>query len=47
MEGIKMAVLGHDDVLIDNSLTTSDPFWIRFNNKTVSVVYLFHALSRD
>ena len=44
MEGIKMAVLGHDDILIDNSLTTSDPFWIRFNNRTVSVVYLFHAI---
>ena len=45
MEGIRMAVLGQDDVLIDNQLTTTDPFWIRYNNKTISIIYLFHALN--
>jgi len=43
MEGIRMAVLGHDDILIDNTLTSSDPFWIKFNNRTISVIYLFHT----
>ena len=43
MEGVPVAVLGHDDVLIDNSLTTTDPFWAKFNNKTISIVYLFHS----
>jgi len=43
MEGFEMAILGHDDFLIDNSLTTLDPFWISFNNRIISVIYLFHA----
>lgn len=41
-EGAKVAVLGVDDVLIDNAWT-GDPFWKDWNGKTISVVYLFHA----
>ena len=40
MEGVPVAVLGVEDMLIDNSLT-ADPFWDDFNHKTVTVVYLF------
>ena len=43
MEGVEMAVLGQDDVLIDNSLTSTDTFWAKFKNRTISVIYLFHA----
>lgn len=43
MEGVRMAVLAQDDIIIDNSMTSSDPFWISFKNKTISVIYLFHA----
>ena len=43
MEGVEMAVLGQDDVLIDNSLTSTDTFWAKFKNRTISVIYLFHT----
>ena len=42
MEGLQVAVLGVEDMFIDNSLD-ADPFWDDFNHKTVSVVYLFHT----
>ena len=42
MEGVQVAVLGVEDMHIDNSLS-ADPFWDDFNHKTVTVVYLFHC----
>ena len=42
-EGVRVAVLGVEDMLIDNSLG-ADPFWDDFNHKTVTVVYLFHTI---
>ena len=42
VEGLRVAVLGVEDMLIDNSLSV-DPFWDDFNHKTVTVVYLFHT----
>ena len=44
MEGVQMAVLGQDEVFIDNSMTSTDTFWAKFNNKSISIVYLFHAI---
>ena len=41
-EGVEVAVLGVEDMHIDNSLS-GDPFWDDFNHKTVTVVYLFHT----
>ena len=38
-----MAVLGVDELEIDNSLS-GDSFWDDFNMKTVTVIYLFHAM---
>ena len=42
MEGIDMAVLGIDELEIDNQLT-GDSIWDDFNMQTVTVVYLFHT----
>ena len=41
MEGAKVAVVGTDDFVIDNRLTSADPFWEPFTNKVIHVVYLF------
>ena len=41
-EGVPVAVLGVEDMYIDNSFS-ADPFWDDFNHKTVTVVYLFHT----
>ena len=45
VEGVRMAVLGQDEVFIDNSMTSTDTFWAKFNNKSISIVYLFHAVA--
>ena len=41
-EGTAVAVMGVDEVLIDNG-NTADPFWHHFNKKTITIVYFFHA----
>ena len=41
-EGCPVAVMGTEDILIDNS-ATNDPFWAPFNNRYLTVIYLFHA----
>jgi len=43
VEGVKVAVLGVEDIYIDNSWS-DDEFWLDFNKKTITVIYLFHAL---
>ena len=43
IEGVNVAVIGNEDLLIDNSMTSLDPFWEPFNNRVISVVYLFHG----
>ena len=43
MEGTQVAVVGTDDFVIDNRLSSSDPFWAPFNNRVIHVVYLFQA----
>ena len=42
IEGAPAAVLGVDEIYIDNS-SSGDDFWKDFNKKTVYVIYLFHA----
>ena len=42
MEGAPVAVMGVEDVFIDNEPTGFE-FWDDFNEKTITVVYLFHA----
>lgn len=42
VEGVEMAVLGIEDMLIDNSLS-GDDFWTDFNNKNITVIYLFNT----
>ena len=45
MEGVKVHVMGVEDVLIDNSKDDKDqedPFWADFNGKTITIVYLYH-----
>ena len=42
MEGARMAVLGVEEIYIDNSWT-NDPFWNHFNKKHLNVIYLFNA----
>ena len=44
MEGSQVAVVGTDDFVIDNRLTSADPFWEPFTNKVIHVVYLFEAV---
>ena len=41
-EGAAVAVMGADEVLIDNE-ATGEEFWDDFNEKTITVIYLFHA----
>merc|ERR1712127_1100629 len=41
-EGVPMAVLGVEEVQIDNVLS-GDDYWADFNMKTVTIVYLFHT----
>ena len=41
MEGVPVAVLAVEEILIDNGLS-GDEFWNDFNNKTVTVIYLYH-----
>ena len=41
MEGVRVAVLGIEEMYIDNS-EVADPFWKDFNMKSVTVVYLYH-----
>ena len=43
MEGSQVAVVGTDDFVIDNRLSSSDPFWAPLNNRVIHVVYLFQA----
>ena len=45
-EGTAVAVMAVDEVLIDN-VTTADPFWLDFNGKTITIVYVFHAYKRE
>ena len=42
MEGVRVAVLGVEEMEVDNSLS-GDDFWAEFNMKRVTVVYLFHT----
>ena len=42
MEGVNVAVLGIEDMYIDNS-EIADPFWKDFNMKSVTVIYLYHV----
>ena len=46
MEGTQVAVVGTDDFVIDNRLSSSDPFWAPYNNRVIHVVYLFQATGR-
>ena len=41
-EGTAVAVMGVDEVLIDNG-NTADPFWHQFNGKTITIVYFFQS----
>ncbi len=41
-EGTPVAVMGTDEVLIDNA-KTGDSFWEGLNGKTLTIVYMFHA----
>ena len=41
-EGAQVAVLGLEDILIDND-PVKDSSWASFYGKKVTVVYLFHA----
>ena len=43
MEGAPMAVLGVEEIYVDNSWT-NDPFWDHFNQKHLNVIYLFNAV---
>ena len=43
MEGTQVAIVGTDDFVIDNRLSSSDPFWAPYNNRVIHVVYLFQA----
>ena len=43
MEGVCVAVLGMEEMYIDNT-EVADPFWNDFNMKSVTVVYLYHNL---
>ena len=43
MEGTQEAVVGTDDFVIDNRLSSSDPFWVPYNNRVIHVVYLFQS----
>ena len=43
MEGTQVAVVGTDDFVIDNRLSSSDPFWLPLNNRVIHVVYLFQT----
>ena len=42
IEGAEMAVMGLEDFYIDNQMQT-DTFWDDFNQKHITVVYLFHS----
>ena len=42
IEGAPMAVLGVEEIYVDNAWT-NDPFWTSFNNKHLNVIYLFNA----
>ena len=46
MEGATMAVLGVEEIYVDNSWT-NDPFWTPFNNKHLNVIYLFNARDQN
>ena len=46
IEGATMAVLGVEEMYIDNSWT-NDRFWDDFNNKLINVIYLFNALDAN
>ena len=46
MEGSQVAVVGTDDFVIDNRLSSSDPFWVPYNNRVIHVVYLFQAMGK-
>jgi hypothetical protein len=46
MKGAPLTMLGSDVVLIDNE-STGDPFWNDFNNKFITVIYLFSTTDRD
>ena len=43
MEGVRMAVMGVEEMYIDNS-DSDDMFWHDFNKKFITVIYLFHTL---
>ena len=42
-EGAHMAVMGVEDMYIDNS-ESGDVFWRDFDKKTITVIYLFHTI---
>ena len=42
MEGTSVAVMGVEQLLIDNGLS-ADSFWTDFNGKTLTIVYMFHS----
>ena len=43
MGGIRVAVLGVEEIEIDNPMEADD-FWHDFNLKTVTVIYLYHTV---
>lgn len=40
-EGVKMTVVGIEDIEIDNQMS-GDDFWTDFNNIFITVIYLYH-----
>ena len=44
IEGTEVAVMGVEQLLIDNG-QSADSFWNHFNGKTLTVVYMFHAMN--
>lgn len=42
-EGFPLAVIAREDLNLDYSKKTEDPYWSDFNGKKLTVFYLFNA----
>ena len=46
MEGAPVAVMGSEEILIDN-VHTRDSYWDSFNGKKITIIYMFQAVGFD
>lgn len=42
-DGVRMAVMGIEEILIDRSEGLDDDMWNKLNGKKLTVIYMFHA----